>query len=54
MTPLLCPEPPTSDAPDHSVFECFVKSYYHAKFWASSSKIGRVMVILVYTPHLRH
>ena len=48
--PSYAPEPPTSDAPDQSVFERLVKSYYHAKFWASSSKIDRVMAILAHDP----
>ena len=41
--PPLTPLPPTSDVPDQSVFQCLVKSYYHAKSWASSSKIEQVM-----------
>ena len=45
LTPL---NPPTSDAPDLSVFEPLVKKYYHAKFRASSSKINHVMAIFVY------
>ena len=47
LTPL---NPFTSDAPDLSAFEPLVKNYYHAKFWASSSKIDRVMAILVHDP----
>ena len=43
MTPLLRPWPPTSDAPDLSVFEPLVKNYYHAKFRASSLKNGWVI-----------
>ena len=43
MTTLLRREPPTCDAHDQSVFERLVKRYYHAKFWASNSKIVRVM-----------
>ena len=49
LTPL---NPPTSDAPDQSVFERLVKSYYHTKFQASSSKIDRFMAILVHGPPL--
>ena len=51
--PYYAPEPPTSDAPDLSVFEPLVKNYYHAKFWAFSSKIDQVMAILVHDPLLR-
>ena len=40
------PETPTCDAPEQSVFERLVKSYYHTKFWTSSSKIDRVTAIL--------
>ena len=50
--PLLCPETPTCDAPNQSVFERLVKSYYRPKFWPSSSKIDRVMAILVHNPLL--
>ena len=46
LTPL---NNPTSDAP---VFERLVKSKYHAKFHASSSKIDQVMAILVHDPSL--
>ena len=52
MTPSYAPEPPTSDAPDLSAFEPLVKNYYNAKFWVSSSKIDRVMAILVHDPPL--
>ena len=45
-------KPPTSDNPDHFVFELLVKNYYHAKFWASNSKIDQVMAILVLDPPL--
>ena len=48
--PSYTPEPPTFDAPDQSVFEPLVKSYYHPKFWASSSKIDQVMVNFVLQP----
>ena len=34
--PSYAPEPPTSEAPDQSVFERLVKSYYHAKILASN------------------
>ena len=50
MTPLLHPWTPTCDAPDQSVFERLVKSYYHLKFWASNLKIEWVMAILVHGP----
>ena len=50
MNPDYAHEPPSSDAPDQCVFEHFVKRYYHAKFWASSSKIYQVMAILVKDP----
>ena len=43
---------PHSDLPDQSVFESLVKSYYHAKFWASSLKLDQVMAILVHDPPL--
>ena len=49
---ILVHDPPTSDAPDLSVFEPLVKNYYHAKFRASSSKIDQVMAILVHDPPL--
>ena len=52
MTPSYAPEPPTFDAPDYSVFEHLVKSYYHVKFWAFSLKIDQVMAILVHDPPL--
>ena len=52
MTPSYAPEPSTCDASDQSVFERLVKSYYHAKFWAASSKIDQVMAILVHDPPL--
>ena len=49
--PLLTPlNPPPLYAPDQSVSEHLVKSYYHAIFWASSSKIDRVMAIFVHDP----
>ena len=51
--PLNNPEPPTCDASDQSVLERLVKSYYHAKFWGSSSKIEQVMAILVHDRLLR-
>ena len=44
--PSYAPEPSICDDPDQSVFERLVKSYYHAKFWAFSSKIERVMLNL--------
>ena len=50
--PPYTPEPPICDAPDQFVFECLVKSYYHAKFQAFSSKIDRVVAILVQDPLL--
>ena len=50
--PSYAPETPICDAPDQSVFERLVKSYYHAKFWASSSKIDQIMTILVHNPPL--
>ena len=50
MIPFLLPWTPTCDAPDQSVFERLVKSYYHTKFGAFSLKIDQVMVILVYDP----
>ena len=40
----------TNHSTDKSVFERLIKSYYHTKFRASSSKIDRVMVILVHDP----
>ena len=46
--PSYAPETPTCDAPDQSVFECIVKSYYHAKFWASNLKIEQVMPNFVF------
>ena len=52
MTLFYGPEPQTSDSPDKSVFERLVKSYYHAKFWASGSEIDQVMAILVHDPLL--
>ena len=50
--PSYAPEPPISDAPDQSVFECLVKNFFHAKFHASSSKIDQVMAILANDPSL--
>ena len=47
LTPL---NPSTCDAPDQTVIERLVKSYYHAKFRASGSKIDQVMAILVHDP----
>ena len=47
-------EPSTYDTLDQSVFERLVKRYYHAKFLASSSKIDRVMGILVYDSLFTH
>ena len=38
------------DPPEKSVFVYLVKSYYHAKFWASSSKIDQIMAILSHDP----
>ena len=52
MTPSYTPETPTFEAPDQSIFERLVKSYYQAKFWTSSSKIDRVVAILVHDPPL--
>ena len=48
MAPSYAPEPSTSE----SVSERLVKSIYYAKSWASSSKIERVMAILVHDPPL--
>ena len=53
MRPPSCaPEPPTSEAPVQSVFDHLINCYYNAKFWASSSKIDRIMAILVHDPPL--
>ena len=41
---------PLKPQPVMFVFERLVKSYYHVKFWASSSKIDRVMSILMHDP----
>ena len=44
--PLLTPFNPPPLTPMNSLY----LSYYHAKFWASSSKIDRVVAILVHDP----
>ena len=48
--PFYAPEPPIFDVPDQSIFQRLVKNYYHTKFLSSSSKIDRVMAILVRDP----
>ena len=50
MTLSYDPELPTSDTPNKSVFESLIKNDYHVKFYASSSKIGQVMAIVVHAP----
>ena len=52
MTPSYTPEPPTLNAPDESIFEHLVKSYYHAKFWVSSLKNGLVIRVGTHFSHL--